>query len=159
MLAAVAATVVACSSSTVKGTSGAQIADISASALPPTINGLSVAREDIRSTIAKGSDTYVAAAGLFSMRAQDVVEATLEIAELTSAARTDSPTFQLALASQVGGSTPDTARVADVTVYFTNATKQRVYVWFRPHTLYVLSVRDDYTAPRGLLRDSIAMRS
>jgi hypothetical protein len=143
----------------VTGTNGRQIRDIGASAVPAQLNGLMVSEEDIRPTIIKGSNTYVSAAGLFSMRENDVVQATLEVGRFNRQADDANPRFQLGFVSQVGGSAPSSARVDDAIVYFTTASKQRVYVWFRNHVYYILLIRSDYPQPRSLLRAALAVQA
>jgi hypothetical protein len=142
----------ACGNHRVVGTSGRQIGNVEATLIPTSILDLNVVQEDIRPTLAKSSNTYVGAAGLFSMRRDNVIQATLEVARLTPKANAESPKFREVLAEQIGGSKPQTARIGTDLVYFTSATKQRLFVWFRDRSFYVLSVRSDYTQPRDLLR-------
>lgn len=141
----------ACGGASARGTNGNQIRDVSAT-VPATALGLAVTREYIRPTLVKAVNTYVAAAGLYSMRRNDVVEATLQISEFNSRADEASAKFRRALVALIGGSTPEGVRVGNRTVYLTTGSKQQIYVWFAGHRFYVLLVRSDYETPRGLLR-------
>jgi hypothetical protein len=152
LLAVSAGLPLACGSSSTQGTNGREIRDVDPTAIPATVVDLNVVHENIRSTIVKGVDTYLAATGLVSLRKDNVVQATLQISDFTSAADDSSLKFRQSLVAQVGGSAPTLVRVGSDSVYVTSATKQRVYIWFRPRRFFVLLVRNDYGTPRSLLR-------
>lgn len=134
------------------GTAGAKIKDIPPSVVPEALLDLSVAPEDIRSTLARVEKSYVAEAGLFSMRRDDQVQATLQVLRFNSAANLDDPSFRAALVSQIGGATPEIGRVGSERVYFVRGVQQNLSVFYRDRYLLVLSVREDYEQPRNLLR-------
>ena len=145
------------SSAAALGTPGSKVRDIDPATVPATLNDLAVSHENIRATLVKGQDTYLSAAGLFSMRRNDVVQATLEVARFNGRARLGDPRFRAAILNDLGGGTPAPVSVGTDTVYLTRGNKQRVYAWFRTQTLMVLSVRDDYDLPRALLRATLGV--
>ncbi len=134
------------------GTSGKKIKDISPALVPTTLLDLTVAPEDIRSTLVRVERSYVAEAGLFSMRRDDQVQATLQVLRFNPSADFDDPSFRGALVSQIGGATPQIGRLGSERVYFVRGIQQNLSVFFRDKYLVVLSVRDEYEQPRNLLR-------
>lgn len=139
------------------GTSGRALRDVDSGAIPTSLGGLDVSHEDVRPTLAKATNTYLSAAGLFSMRRTDVVQATLEVARFNARARVDDPKFRAGILNGLGGATPTPVEVGSATVFLTRGNKQRVFVWFRSRSMMVLSVRDDYDQPRSLLRAALGV--
>jgi hypothetical protein len=148
---------VSCGTASASGTAGRQLADIDTSVVPSTLNGLPVTHEDIRSTLVKAANTYLSAAALFSVRRQNVVQATLQISRFNSVAKPASLKFREAVLNLLSSGSPAPVTLGTDTVYLTTGNKQRVFVWFKGVYLLVLSVRDDYEQPRTLLRDALAV--
>jgi hypothetical protein len=146
------ASLAACSSDAPTGVSGDDIKPIAASSLPGEILGLKVHQEDVKNTIARADDTYVTAVSLFSLRSVNVVNATLQVSRLSEQFNVRSRAARESLADKIGGSRSAAYRLGSDTVYITQGLRQRVAVWFRAGSLYVLSVRDDFARPRSLLR-------
>jgi hypothetical protein len=134
------------------GVSGEDIKPIAAAKLPATLLGLEVHEEDMKSTIAQTEDSYVDAVSLFSLRGDNLVQATLQVSHLTKAFDYRSARQRANLADKIGGARATTYRVGRTTVYVTQGLRQRISVWFSGRTLLVLSARDDLAKPRGLLR-------
>src|SRR5579859_1768294 len=61
LLAVSAGLPLACGSSSAQGTNGREIRDVDPTAIPATVVDLNVVHENIRSTVVKGVDTYLAA--------------------------------------------------------------------------------------------------
>lgn len=158
LVALLALSAVACGAASATGTPGRQLQDIDTSVVPSTLNGLQVTHEDIRSTLVKGgANTYLSAAGLFSVRRQNVVQATLQISRFNSTAKPANTKFRQAILNLLGSGAPTPVTLGTDTVYLTTGNKQRVFVWFKTAYLMVLSVRDDYDQPRTLLREALAV--
>jgi hypothetical protein len=134
------------------GVSGDAIKPIAASKLPSTILGLEVHEEDMKSTIAQTENSYVDAVSLFSLRGENVVQATLQVSHLIKDFNYRSARQRANLADKIGGARATVYRVGGETVYVTQGLRQRITVWFSGRTLLVLSARDDLAKPRGLLR-------
>jgi hypothetical protein len=125
--------------------------------MPTELLDLSVTAEDAGPTLARADNTYVKAAGLYSMRKEDVVQGTLEILSFNDKARLDDPKFRSEMVGQIGGATPEIARLGTDRVYFVRGIKQKISVWFRGRTLLILAVREDYDHPRDLLRAALEL--
>lgn len=143
----------ACGGQTVpEGTSGKKIQDVSPSLVPGEILDLTVRPEDIRSTLVRVERSYIAEAGLFSMRREDQVQATLQVLRFNSAADLEDESFRGALVGQIGGATPQIGRVGGERIYSVRGVQQNLAVFFKGPYLLVLSIRDEYEQPRNLLR-------
>jgi hypothetical protein len=142
----------ACGSSPPKGVDGAAIKPIAASRVPSTILGFEVHVEDVKNSIARTDNSYVKAVSVFSLRDENLVQATLQVSELTSQFNARSGSEKATLADKIGGSRAAPFHLGADTVYLTQGQRQRVAVWFRAKQMYVLSVRDAYDKPRSLLR-------
>ncbi len=148
----------ACSSSATTdfGRSGSDIARLDA-ALPKTFLGLEVSQEaDVGSLDGLG-DTYVESNALFSMRADDLVQATLQITRLTNDAPNDD-SFRSTVVSRIGSTQPTPYLIDEQTIHLTTGTKQTLAIWFTERDFFVLNIRDDFPRPRSLIRASLALR-
>lgn len=140
-----------------KGVVGSSIRPLTAVEIPSALNGLALVPEDAHRTLSRVSRTYVRAAGLYSLRQNDLVEATLQVMQLDRTARYRDEKFRQSVVSQIGGSNPIVLRVGDATVYSTSISHQGVEIWFRGANLFVLSIRSDYAQPRSLLRAALGV--
>lgn len=141
--------------SDVVGTDPKAIKQLSPELLPSEILDLKVGREDMAPTLERAKRSYIEGVGLYSMRKDELLQATLQVSRFTESGDTDSPRFRRALVSQIGSSVPQLARVGRDAVYLTTGTKQSLYIWFRDHHMLILSVREDYPEPRRLLRKAL----
>lgn len=128
--------------------------EISASQLPALVLDLAVTPEDPNTPLEEGQETYIDRFGFFSFRRDDLLQATLQISHFGDEARIEDESFQRLVAAQVStGGTPSIVRVGDRRVFITSTGRQTVGVWFDDNrNMFVLSVREEYEQPRGLLR-------
>lgn len=125
--------------------------------LPRTLGGLAVVQEDMGPALEGLQRPYVDAVGLWSVRNEDdVLQATIQISSFTDDAPLDDD-FRRAVISQIGTTTPKEFRMGDQAVWITAADRQSVAVWFAGDRLMVLSARDDFVAPRKLLREALEL--
>jgi len=141
-----------------QGTDGKNIETLGTDLLPADLLGLKVQAEDISGTIASEQRTYVEATSLYSLRSDDLLQATLQVSRFNSDADADSPGFRRSLLNQIGGSRPRAVRLGDETIYLTSGTKQQLAVWFRGRHLLVLATREDYPRPKSLLRRALEVQ-
>lgn len=125
--------------------------------IPKQILGLAVQAEDIRKEAVGVKQSYVDANGMFSMRDDELLRATLQVSRLSRFARPKSEGFRKSIASLLGGTTPTQLRVGDTMVNSTAGNKQNIFVWFRGRGMLILSIHQDYEFPRTLLRRVVAL--
>jgi hypothetical protein len=114
---------------------------------------LQVQPETARVSALKGvTRPYVDGIGLFSLRSDAQLEATLQVSRFTSRGDTRSQRFRDSVVRQIGSTVPQEFRMGQHRVWLTTGRRQSVAVWFEQKYLYILSVRDDYPQPRSLLR-------
>jgi hypothetical protein len=118
---------------------------------------LTVSPEKLPSGISKNSETYARAIGFYSLRQNQLVEATLEIVHLGTNANWSSAGFQSSLVGQVAGGVPSTLQLSGHTVYEATATGSGMTMWFDGPYFYVLSIRSDYKSPRSLLESALGV--
>lgn len=141
-----------------KGTSGSDITPLAADLLPSELLGLTVQAEDISGTIASEQQTYVDATTLYSLRSDDLLQATLQVSRFNADADVESSKFRNSLLNQIGGSRPRPVRLGKETVYLTSGTKQQLSIWFRGEHLLILATREDYPMPKSLLRRALEVQ-
>jgi hypothetical protein len=154
-LLVVAALSAACGSNSPTGVSGNAIKPIAADKVPDHILGLEVHEENVKNTLAQAKDTFVQAASIYSLRRASLVQATLQVSVLTDKFNYKSGRQKASLADKIGGARAEPFRLGSETVYLTNGIRQRIAVWFRGRNLFVLSSREDFDKPRGLLRAAL----
>ena len=125
--------------------------------LPSQVLGLAVKAEDVTKQTKGIKRSYTDSVGLFSMRENDLLRATLQVSRLNNLARPQSESFQRSIIELVGGSTPLKMRAGEVTVYTTSGNKQNIFIWFRGKGMFILSVHQDYEFPRTLLRKIVPL--
>ncbi|HVV37097.1 MAG TPA: hypothetical protein VHC63_10880 [Acidimicrobiales bacterium] len=142
----------ACSSSP-NGTSAADIKQLPENELSGTYLGLKAQREDIGGSLAnQQANAYIDAVGLYSLRDDKLLEATLQISKLSKQARPKSLKFQQLVANQIGGTKVQAFVMGGHHVYRSSQRKQSLTSWFQGDYFMILSVRDTYKSPRSLLR-------
>ena len=146
-----------CGGSTVVASAkGAEIKELPADIMPPKLSGLNVRHEDVEVELKQVRRSYAQAAGLWSLRrADDRVQATLEIVRFFDEPRYSSAAFRRTIVNQIGSSRPVETRMGDRAVYRTTGTKQTVALWFSGRHMLLLSIRDDLRTPRALIRRAI----
>ncbi len=151
---AVACFSAACSTPSPKGTQASKVKQLPKDFIKGSYLGLDVARENISGSLATQSgNAYVSQVGLFSLRDGDLLEATLQVSKLSSAARPKDPKFQEQVANQIGGTKVQAFVMGDHNVYRTSQRKQSITSWFEGDYFLILAVRDTYPTPRALLRE------
>lgn len=133
----------------------AKIRPLRAGVLPDEVLGLKVAPEDMSAQLKAVARSYAETVGMYSLRKDDLLQATLQITKFNDKARWQSAAFRTQVISQVGGSVPQPVKVGPDTVYLTRGTKQSLAVWFRGPYLFVLATREEYLQPRALLREML----
>lgn len=129
---------------------------IPADQVPDQLLGLKLAPEaDILETVKANTDTYVEAVGLFSLRRGELLQATLQVSRFTAASDADRASFRRSVIGQVGSTDPQQFRMGDQNVWLTTGKNQRLFVWFKQNTMFILTTRADYETPRTLLREAI----
>lgn len=159
-LALAAAALAGCgrSDAAVDPVAGKQVKVMDLASLPTEILGLAVAKEDVAGSVAKVNSTFVDALGLWSLRSDDLVQATLQVSRFSDGARYDESDFRESVISQIGSARPRTFRLGRRTVYLTTGTKQSIAVWFKGPHMFVLASRSDYDQPRSLLREVLEIK-
>lgn len=120
--------------------------------LPRQILGLQVAPEDVSAEFAQTKRSYVASVGLFSMRENDLVRATLQVSRFNRLANPGSPAFRNLIINRLGSQRPEILQVGTTDVYVTSGTDQQIFAWFEGRGFYILTTHRDYEFPRTLLR-------
>lgn len=145
----------ACGNERVSGTAGDEIEQLPPDAVPGELLGLPVTQEDMTETVSRSQDAFIERVGLYSMRRDELLQATLQVSEFRDNAPLDDAGFRSTLVSQIGGTRVQAYRMGEETVYRTTGRKQVISLWFEGRRLYVLSVRDTFESPRTLLRAAI----
>lgn len=141
-----------------QATAGKDIEPIGGDLLPSKLLGLDVQSEDISGTVASEQQTFVEATSLYSLRSDELLQATLQVSRFNDSADAESSSFRRSLLNQIGGSRPRTVRLGDETVYLTSGTQQQLAVWFRGDHLLILATREDYPMPKTLLRRALEVK-
>ena len=149
---AVVAMVGACGGSAASGVTGQRIGALSSGVLPSTVLGLDVKQEDVHQALAQVRRTYLDATSVYSFRAAELLQATLQLSRFIASSRYNSQKFRATLVNQIGSTQPTLVRVGNEDVYLTAGNQQRIAVWFSGRYMYVLATREDYKTPRTLLR-------
>lgn len=137
---------------------GRAIEPLDADALPRTLLGLEVGREDISEILDAAKRPYLEAAALYSLREGEELQATLQIGRFADDTDHDDEDFRETLLGTVGGGSIRELRVGDGAVYLTTGDRQQVAVWFQGEHLLILSTREEYEKPRSLLREALGLQ-
>ncbi|HVE75385.1 MAG TPA: hypothetical protein VND22_01315 [Actinomycetota bacterium] len=125
--------------------------------VPGQILGLAVQPEDIANQVKSVDRPYVDSVGMFSLREEDLLRATYQVARFNGLARPEEKKFRDEIIGLVGSSDPQEIRVNDTIVYSTAGNQQQVYLWFKGNGYFVLSVHQDFEFPRTLLRRVVSL--
>lgn len=120
--------------------------------LPRQILGLQVAAEDVAKEFEKTKLSYVDSVGLFSMRENDLVRATLQVSRFNRLANPDSQSFRGLIINRLGTARAEILQVGNTDVYVTSGTDQQIFAWFEGRGFYILTTHRDYEFPRTLVR-------
>ncbi|MDQ1445719.1 MAG: hypothetical protein QOI20_2183, partial [Acidimicrobiaceae bacterium] len=136
-----------------------KVKEIPAAAMPAELLGMKLEPEKSAELIKGDKRPFIEQIGLFSMRKDDLLQATLQAARFTKEARTDQQRFRDSLAGQVSSSTPQVLRMGGQLVYMSAGQKQSLVVWFKDRTMFVLAIRDEFPQPRALLRSALEIKA
>jgi hypothetical protein len=100
---------------------------------------------------------YVDGLGIFSLRQETLLEATLQVSQFSKKAATGSARFRSSVISQIGSTEPHEFRMGSDRVFITTGRRQSIAMWFRGRYFFVLSTRDEYLQSRQLLRTALAI--
>ena len=143
----------------VASAAGPEIDQLPADVLPSKLSGLRVQHEDVGVELKQVRRSYAQAAGLWSLRRDDDrVQATLEVVRFFDEPRYSSNAFRRTIVNQIGTSRPVETRMGSRPVYRTTGTKQTVALWFSGRHMLLLSIRDDLTTPRTLIRRALEVQ-
>lgn len=120
--------------------------------LPSQIIGLTVQTEDVSGQLEKTRRAFIDNIGLFSMREEDLVRATLQVSRFSAFANYKDPAFRASIIAQLGGTRPVETKVSDTIVYITRGNEQNIFIWFEGRGMFILTVHQIYEFPRTLLR-------
>ena len=140
-----------------KGTAGKAVASLEPGSIPAELLGLTVQKEDVAGTVAQVDSAFIDGLGLYSLRDDDLVQATLQVSRFNKEADTGSSEFRQAIVNQIGSARPRAYRLGSRTVYLTTGTKQSIAIWFTGRYMFVLASRSDYDQPRTLLRRALEL--
>jgi hypothetical protein len=150
VLTALAAT--ACGDGTVEASRVRQLK----TSIPDRVLDLTVKNESI-SSVQATKRPFVDGVALYSLRRDELLQATLQVSRFTGDAKPESARFRGSVTNQIGSTVPRAFRVGGNTVYLTTGRRQNIAVWFRSRYLFILSTRDEYGQPRRLLRQLLAV--
>lgn len=124
--------------------------------IPDRVLDLGVKSESIKAVQAT-KRPFVDGVALYSLRKDELLQATLQISHFTDDAKPNSAKFRGSVINQVGSTVPKAFKMGSRTVYLTTGRRQGIAVWFRDEYLFILSTRDEYGQPRRLLRQLLAV--
>jgi hypothetical protein len=152
LAAALLITLLGCGGGESRERTAKDIATLDPGLLGRRVLDLDVAVEDVGDELARETDVYVDALTLFSLRREELLMATMQIARLDDRARVEDPSFRRSFVNSLGGTEPQLVRLGDQELWTTTGNDQELAVWFDDDFLFVLSTRKDYERPRQLLR-------
>jgi len=139
-----------------------RVKHLPADIVPATVLDLSVHAENdkLSKDVTRAQRSYVDAVGLYSFRKGDLLQATLQVSHFAKAAN-DNRQFRDTIIGQIAqsGREAQAFRVSGHTVYIAPGTQQSVALWFRGHTMYLLTARREYEQPRALMRELLKVAS
>lgn len=125
--------------------------------VPAELEGLVVSPEEV-SNLANVKRPFVDALGLYSLRAGEQLQATLQVSRFTPDADAGRGRFREAVVQQIGSTVPKPFRMGEDTVFLTTGRRQSIGVWFRGRHMFVLAMREEYERPRALLRRALEIQ-
>jgi hypothetical protein len=126
--------------------------------VPADALGLRIAPEDATAALQKGDRAFVDRFGLYSLRREEELMASLQVSRVNGDDPDTIERFRDAVITDIGSSRPREVLVGDEIVYFTTGERQQIAFWFRDRWLFVLSMREELTQRRALLRRMLEIR-
>ena len=152
-----AATLLAGCGGGAKADEGRAVRELSGEFLPSRLLNLTVEQEDLSEGVKDQRRTYLDSLGLYSIRKDELLQATLQVSKFTEDTKYKKATFRQAILEQIGTTVPREFRMAKQTVYLTTGKRQNVVIWFEGRYLFVLSTREEFPQARALLRALLDM--
>lgn len=140
------------------GIAGAKIAKLNPNLLPAEVLGLKVNAEDVTASLKDSNRSFADAVGLFSLRTEDLVMATVQVSRFLPGANVKSSHFRRSIVEQIGSSRSRETQWGGESVWLTTATKSKVAIWFRGNYIFQLSMREEFDQPRTLLRELLGVK-
>ena len=125
--------------------------------IPLDVDGLDVEEEDITETLQDGRRPYLDAAGLYSFREDDLLQATLQVGRFAPNVDADDEDFINGIITSIGPGARE-VRMGEQQLYLTGADRQTLAVWFRNRHMFILSTRDGFEGGRALLREAVELQ-
>lgn len=150
-------TLAGCATSSATAVKGEAIKELPAGIVPDEVLGLKVSKEET-SAVQGAKSAFVDSIGLYSLRSDDLLQATLQVSRFTKDAKVKSESFRTGVVQQIGSSTPQAVQMDGTTIYLTTGKRQTVAVWFQGRYLYILGTREEYATPRALLRELVTVK-
>jgi len=136
-----------------------ELGEIPISHVPAELLGMKLEAEKSAEIVkATESQPFVEEIGLFSMRRDELLQATLQIARFSPEAKLDERRFRDNIAEQISNSKPQVLRMGKELVYMSASQKQALVVWFKDRTMFVLAMREEFPQPRALLREALEIK-
>jgi hypothetical protein len=132
------------------------IAELDAT-IPLSLNGLDVVEEDIAETLDSAQRPYLAAAGLYSFREDDLLQATLQIGRFADDVDEEDETFVDRLVNRVSAGARK-VRMGNQLLYVGGADRQTLTMWLEDGHMFLLSTRDGFAGGRALLREALEIQ-
>jgi hypothetical protein len=134
-----------------------KVTPFDASIVPSELLGLRVAPEEIGG--AKDvKDPFVDGVGLYSLREGELLQGTLQVSRFAEDADYKTSRFRQSVVQQIGSTVPKLYRMGGRPVYLTAGKRQSIAVWFEGRYFFVLSMREEFTRPRALLREALEIK-
>jgi hypothetical protein len=142
----------------VKAADARKVRVLDVTAVPGSMKGLSVVKEDIAKSVENAERPYFDAVTLYSLRDGEQLEATLQLGRFADGTPYAKRSFRQSLLSTIGGGAAKELRMGEDRVFLTSGDRQSIAVWFRDEYVFILSSREDYRFPRALLREALAVK-
>ncbi len=125
--------------------------------IPLTVNGLEVVEEDISETLDAAQRPYLDAAGLYSFRDDDLLQATLQIGRFADDVDETDEEFVDRLVNRVSAGAKQ-VRMGEQLMFVGGADRQTLTMWFDDGHMFLLSTRDGFDGGRALLRKALEIQ-
>lgn len=126
--------------------------------LPGQIIGLQLREENVDEKLEEVDRAYLDSVGLFSLRENDLLRATLQVGRLNALAEPNSASFRNQIIDLLGSTRPTPIQVNGQIVYLTTGNEQSIFAWFEGRGFFVLNVHREYPFPRTLLRQILSLK-
>ena len=125
--------------------------------MPDKVLDLKVKAEDANGVVSQEKGSLASQEiGFYSLRrADNFLQATIEIVRFRPDSGYQSSDFQGGLVDQIGLTRPQTLRVGSVMVHVSASKGLANAIWFRGPFMFVLAIRSEFDRPKSLLRAAL----